>query len=1733
MTSQELIGKIAALYIKTMVSEEDGDESTARYLLDCLPAEETAAIAQAILDDSEFFSKVEMKFPRRFLSDFSLPDHILTTERSTYFRNYNCPKEILLIATTGDDERQSLKDISPIGSSQLMAHPDIWVRFLGNSIGLDEKFQEWWTQALRGLLDVRSFSLERFASYLLETKKSIEEEGYSLIMSLGNALPALRAPKDTVFFKSLNEKTANHRSKWRDLYTKVIKSRACYLLKQTPSQTLLTEDSLKVSFDKVKGDIPDKYHETVLAFISADSGWNESAKKLSLCEWEDINSLFNGLKKEKYNLGQKTQEFYDDRDRELLTDSERLYLENLKKRKKLSEPQEDDEDFYENHRQELKEDCLLKTKWDQFVYGSPIEANDFLIGLTLCLESLFGQMLPASNKKLTIRSDKRNKNELRSININAGSYFAIRYKGLKELFGKKVIFDFGELFNFNVILDEWRSKKGKIKLNRSCAKKALQIKFFLELEVIEDNGRETTYAKQLIWKFNPDGVPCEMPRDWTRLLQHPLVISEASRETISGKGSLQSLDLRDSKTLHACFSQDRGSLVAVYKPAQNISRIWDENFKEVLQVESVAEEVAPKLKDLWDGFKSSYSKSLSDFVDHGISSPSLIEQCKKYSALLDYICRNAKGDTNRNKLLKPLLQIGASQITGGNPTIIITPWHPLRLFALVNKAQQISALLQSLLSKEGAYVEDSRLFFREIEKEIEHPYYPEVVLGWDDNEPYILSCTDSYLDYSLHELPLATEDGVNDTNENPVETAKVVLGLIKRYLSLYPHERANLSTVLFNCDSSRLPQAIVSKVAELHEDEEDMRCEVILRHRDNKKLSNTYEEIVGSDGEDIDSYIASEATADFMARLRIGIMADQAPPPAAEDGPPTDIVFLQDVIARHAKIEWYAENAQFIDAAKLIPARWSRRKASAKDDMKSVVYLTSPAQCREGWSFITAITTFLKGDWNQDSNKRLLPARQLDFNDTKTASIFKEIHQLGSWVVNYDELLDKRQLLNQKVHVIRYKQTATQGRNLLISSTASLGLLKSMLTSRIKDLNLDLDNKQCRELAEKFIKDANNISGDIVLRAAKRGRNASELIGVVLSKFMIKEELNSGLLGWYFLDDYAEWLGQKEEQIADILALSPEKTGDGKLKLSVIVSEAKYIDAQSLITKRKESQKQLRDTVNRINNAIFSSPTRLDKSLWLSRFSDLIMNGVQFPANSSVELSDWRHAIREGDCEVFVRGYSHVFVSSPTDCPECSECVQVAELKNGYQEVFSRATLRELVLAYHNNEPAIEIRKKNADDDIWVNVKFITPTKAKQSAKEAICEDKVNNLQISNVNTDTTTKAIGNNDKTGHFSETGIGNTYIDNRCKEIVCDEEALQWFASTKSTCKLALQNFQLRSKLIDSESKLTPNCALLKFEGSSHLTVDQVLKRQKEFLTSYGLDVTSVRPEAGFVSISIARPKRQILMLEDVLRAWKPELKNAPCELLIGIKEENNSILTLSPKKNAPHTLIAGSTGSGKSVLLQNIILSIAVANKPNDVEVKIIDPKRVSFNKFKSLPHIKGEIIKDMGDAADFLNSLLEEMKRRYAVLEEHEVEDIYELKQKTNVVLPIIWVLHDEFALWMLDKGYRDTVETVVNQLSIAARAAGIFLIFAAQRPDNNVFPMQLRANLGNRLVLKVDGPGTSEIALGEKNLGAEKLLGNGHIIVKLEGEADVTYAQVPFIGTARVDEMIQRLKVLS
>ena len=133
-------------------------------------------------------------------------------------------------------------------------------------------------------------------------------------------------------------------------------------------------------------------------------------------------------------------------------------------------------------------------------------------------------------------------------------------------------------------------------------------------------------------------------------------------------------------------------------------------------------------------------------------------------------------------MLRPLLEIGAVAVEGGRVTAIVAPWHPLRMAAMKHKAAQVSALIRHLLTAEDIFFGDSPLFFKELEHELLHPFYPEIVLGWFGTKPELLSLTDHHLDYSLHEAPVISNDGYDDTNESPNETSSLIVDLTKRYL---------------------------------------------------------------------------------------------------------------------------------------------------------------------------------------------------------------------------------------------------------------------------------------------------------------------------------------------------------------------------------------------------------------------------------------------------------------------------------------------------------------------------------------------------------------------------------------------------------------------------------------------------------------------------------------------------------------------------------------------------------------------------------------------------------------------------------------------------------------------------------------------------------------------------------------------------------------------------------------
>lgn len=1732
-----VIGKVAASFLREELSN-DVESGTARFVLDGLSISQTVSIAIAILSDAYLGPRIDLKLPKSLFSDFGLPDEVITDKNATYYRSAECARAAFVVtnaAAPGNEAQEmSLHELTPLGAAQLFEKLPSWIAAASADLGLNDEARLHWERALGGLTSLGSISLERFARYVVAVREAVETHGYPIVQALGYALPPLRLPCDPTAFDGIRDRSLRHVSAWRKEFQNLRRRRHPYLLKQNPSQIALSGDELQTAFDKAKDTIPVALHPVIDAFIAARPGWNEASEALARCEWELIKPLFEGLTKEKTNLGRETVKFYEEGQPDLLTKDEEEYLSLLSRRRS---PTADDLDiqFYERHRNEIGTDRKLKSAWDKFIFGRPLETEDFLAGLAAVMETLNARALPGVARHMTIRCDSATKRELRSLNTEAGLYFALRYAGLQAIVGPRVSLELGSLMEFPRVVETWRAGKDKAASNKSVAKAALQLKFSLEMETTDADGGSTPPAQaQLIWKYRPFVISSQLTDDWERLEDHPFVLPRAGREPGAGGQRSGAIDLSDIKTLIPAFDRDRGSLLPTYRRERDLLLVWPERLKNALSQGMVTTEAAARLEASFGHFTTTYTQAIAQFRSEGAIHPLCRAQATAYSDLLAAIAADAPGDRNSEALLRPVVELGQASIQDGTPAAIVAPWHPLRLAAMWRKAKLVSDVVTLVLDTPQGLEGDSKLFFKDLADDLAHPFYPEVVSWWGTRKPELLSLADCESDYSLHEPPVVDRDDASEISDDPRPGSQCLLDLADRYMTLHPHERANMSLVLYNCDSARLPQQIVEGMSDLREDE-DIRCQIMMRHTDPMRLRQIYRSILTDSADDPQTMSPSEATQDFMARLRISVIADQAAPPDPRDGRPYDIVFSQDVISRHAVLEWYAEPAEPADLERLLPARWSRRRPAAADDLKSAVYLCSPVQSREGWQYLAAITSFLKGPGLAQDGRQLLPVRQLDFRDQRTAKIFEETHNLGAWVVNFDELLDRRQLQNQAVRVIRYKQSSTQGRAVVISSRAPLNLLRAMVLRRLEELQLGFADDKLEALAEKFITDANDVSGDIVLRAAKRGEAAAELIGVVLSRFLAQHALKDvPLTGWYFLDDYATWLGAREETQADILSLSPWIDQEGELHLTVLVTEAKYVDAASLSAKRKESEKQLRDTVRRVSGALEASD-RLDRDAWLSRLGDMLLDGIHVPASSTAPLGEWRRRVREGRCTIEVMGFSHVFVPNQIDGKNLSDARHVTGVDGAVQFVFGRADLKALISTYANNgDPGSVLHGIDPYISPQGHGRAVSRNAggAKSGATpEATLADPVSSAPSGTIAADPPAPSELSQDTQAQDPDARFAarvKHVIAQGLSDAVEDED---WLSKITLTTRSALQQLGLQAKSVSQT--LTPNAAILRFAGSAQLTTEQVLKKRSELLTTHGLNVIAVRPEPGVVALYVARPDRRVVTANEVWSRWNPTLSaEANKNIAIAVTENDNTLLVFSPgERHAPHTLIAGSTGSGKSVLMQAILLGIAVTNTPAQAQIVLIDPKQgVDYFAFDELPHLNGGIIDRQEDAIEKLEWLAAEMDRRYGLFKQARVPNLtaYNAKVSEAERLPVFWVVHDEFAEWMMTETYRTSVTATVGRLGVKARAAGIHLIFAAQRPEANVMPMQLRSQLGNRLILRVDSEGTSELALGER--GAERLLGKGHLLARLEGEQELIYAQVPFTSETFITKVVDAIR---
>ena len=314
-----------------------------------------------------------------------------------------------------------------------------------------------------------------------------------------------------------------------------------------------------------------------------------------------------------------------------------------------------------------------------------------------------------------------------------------------------------------------------------------------------------------------------------------------------------------------------------------------------------------------------------------------------------------------------------------------------------------------------------------------------------------------------------------------------------------------------------------------------------------------------------------------------------------------------------------------------------------------------------------------------------------------------------------------------------------------------------------------------------------------------------------------------------------------------------------------------------------------------------------------------------------------------------------------------------------------------------------------------------------------------------------------------------------------------------------------------------------------GAQRVRVDTILNREKDLalaLASPSLRFEAPVPGESVVGIEVPNKKPQKVTIRSVTDSvdWKKFSKDSALPVPLGIGTDGNPIMCDLAKM--PHTLIAGSTGSGKSVCMNAIITGLLMTLNPTQVRMIMLDPKRVELTPYQGVPHLYNPVVVETERAIIILKSLVSEMMERFKLLEEAGVKNISSYNAKTNQRMPYLVVLVDELADLMLTAA--GEIERLLVRLAQLGRATGVHLVVATQRPSVDVVTGLIKANFPSRISFSVMSQIDSRTILDSP--GAEKLLGKGDMLYLPVDRAKPTRIQGVMLTDVEIEKIVQHWK---
>ncbi|WP_071518113.1 DNA translocase FtsK [Geitlerinema sp. PCC 9228] len=292
-------------------------------------------------------------------------------------------------------------------------------------------------------------------------------------------------------------------------------------------------------------------------------------------------------------------------------------------------------------------------------------------------------------------------------------------------------------------------------------------------------------------------------------------------------------------------------------------------------------------------------------------------------------------------------------------------------------------------------------------------------------------------------------------------------------------------------------------------------------------------------------------------------------------------------------------------------------------------------------------------------------------------------------------------------------------------------------------------------------------------------------------------------------------------------------------------------------------------------------------------------------------------------------------------------------------------------------------------------------------------------------------------------------------------------------------------------------------IKLKPKPGVKVSSLMTRSPDLQVQLGIaSPPLIAPQPGYVSIDLPRRDRQVANLYDRIgdRVASP---SDPVRIAIGVDLNDNLIEADLSDANTCHFLVGGTTGSGKSEFLRSLLLSLLYRYPSDRLKIALVDPKRVTFPEFEDMPWLLSPVVKDSDRAIKLMEDLVAEMERRYQLFEAARCSQLTQYNRKSDRPEPPIVCIFDEYADFMAEKDTRDALELYIKRLGAMARAAGIHLIVATQRPEARVVTPIIRSNLPGRIALRTASDADSKIILGTQEASAAYLLGKGDLLYQV------------------------------